>query len=130
MGVTAIWLADSTCETCDITLFEASGGPGAGGMSPPHSHSEDEIIHILRGTLLLGDREFGAGSSLCIPHDVRYKLGGGPHDFAYVNYRPGNATATRFVNGKPGQPEPGHAMARNGRATLDVVHIPSGVAAR
>jgi hypothetical protein len=124
-GVTARWLADSTCPTCRITLFWAGGAPGAGGDSAPHSHSQDEIIHILEGNLFLGGRKFEAGASLCIPADVRYKLSGGDEPFAYLNYRPDNATATRYTGPSAGKPEPGHAMARNGVAVLDVTHIPA-----
>lgn len=122
-GVTARWLADSTCQTCRITLFWAGGAAGAGSDSAPHSHSQDEIIHILEGNLFLGGRKFEAGASLCIPADVRYKLSGGDQQFAYLNYRPDNATATRYTGPTAGKPEPGHAMARNGVAVLDVVDI-------
>ncbi|MBV9119824.1 MAG: hypothetical protein JOZ39_03875 [Chloroflexi bacterium] len=128
-GVVARWLADSTCPTCNITYFHAVGEANGGSASAPHSHSADEIIHILEGHLFLGGRRFEAGASLCIPADTRYKLSGGDEPFAYLNYRPANATATRYIDGKASEPEEGHALALKATPTLDVIHLASATPA-
>jgi hypothetical protein len=58
---------------------------GGGG----HSHSEDEIVFLLDGSVRLGAHRFGIGSSLCIPADTRYAVTNGPDGHVFLNYRAG-----------------------------------------
>jgi uncharacterized cupin superfamily protein len=85
-GLETRWFTDSTCPTCAIALLHVRHD-GADRRVRAHSHSQDEIIHVLAGSITLGSRVLGPGSSLCIPADVRYAFTGGPQGYAYLNYR-------------------------------------------
>jgi quercetin dioxygenase-like cupin family protein len=85
-GLETRWFTDSTCPTCSIALLHVRHD-GADRRVRAHSHSQDEIIHMLSGSIALGSRVLGPGSSLCIPADVRYAFVGGARGYAYLNYR-------------------------------------------
>jgi hypothetical protein len=50
-------------------------------------HSEDEIIHVLDGELLVGPLVIGPGTSIAIPAERRYSFRTRA-GFRFVNYRP------------------------------------------
>jgi mannose-6-phosphate isomerase-like protein (cupin superfamily) len=77
------FFADSTCPTCRLTLLHT--GRSEAYESAPHSHSQDELIHVLRGELQLGAYRVGPGDTLAIAKDVRYRFRS--DGFAFVNYR-------------------------------------------
>jgi hypothetical protein len=77
------YFADSTCETCRATLLFT--GRSSAYESPAHSHSQDELIHVLHGELQLGATIAGPGATLAIAHDVRYRFRS--PGFAFLNYR-------------------------------------------
>jgi quercetin dioxygenase-like cupin family protein len=77
------FFADSTCPTCRATLLHT--GRAVAYESAPHSHSQDELIHVLRGELQLGAYRVGPGDTLAIAKDVRYRFRS--EGFAFVNYR-------------------------------------------
>jgi uncharacterized cupin superfamily protein len=78
--------ADSTCPTCRLTLLEVTMTAEAGMTIPSHVHSQDELIHVLDGTLRSGRVVIPAGSTVFIPGDMRYGLrADGPYSF--TNYR-------------------------------------------
>lgn len=75
---------DSTCPTCRATLLYT--GRSDAYSSNAHSHSADEIIYVVHGDLQLGAYALGAGDTLSVAHDVRYKF----HTdgaFLFLNYR-------------------------------------------
>jgi hypothetical protein len=84
---TSVYFADGTCPTCRITLFLYDGSvfvDGSTGAS--HSHSEDEIMHVLDGELHAGPLTATAGTSIAVPRNVRYSFRtSGP--FCYLAYR-------------------------------------------
>lgn len=86
------YYADSSCPTCDVTLFTT--GRDSAYDSAPHSHSSDELIHVLEGELFLGAHRVRAGETLAIAADQRYgfRTTGA---FRFLNYRPCAATMTR-----------------------------------
>src|SRR5687767_8739150 len=98
------YFADSECETCDITLFVT--GRDHEHVSPIHSHSSDELIHVLRGSITVGRRVAGPGSTLAISAGQRY--GFKSDGFSFLNYRPGLATMT-VARGEPPIEEGGRA---------------------
>ncbi|MYH96007.1 MAG: hypothetical protein F4129_05790 [Acidimicrobiia bacterium] len=55
--------------------------------SSAHSHSQDELIHVLRGEIRVGRRVVGAGDTLWVAADRRYKLYSGDDGVHFVNYR-------------------------------------------
>lgn len=78
------YFADSTCETCRATLLHT--GRACEYESAAHSHSADEIIHLISGEVQLGAYRLGAGDTLCVAADVRYKFRSDT-GFAFLNYR-------------------------------------------
>ncbi|MCY3634454.1 MAG: hypothetical protein OXH23_02470 [bacterium] len=55
--------------------------------SSAHSHSQDELIHVLRGEIRVGRRVVGAGDTLWVAADRRYKLYSGDDGVHFINYR-------------------------------------------
>jgi hypothetical protein len=84
------YFADSQCETCAITLFVT--GRDHKHVSPIHSHSSDELIHVLSGSITVGRRVAGPGSTLAVAAGQRY--GFKSDGFSFLNYRPGPAVMT------------------------------------
>ena len=91
-GRASRYYADSECPTCDVTLF-VTGRDGA-HESAPHSHSADELIHVLEGSITMGAHVVKAGQTVAIAAGQRYgfRSEGG---FSFLNYRPTVATMTR-----------------------------------
>lgn len=83
--VGALWYADSTCPTCRATLLKVSAEKKRDGRA--HTHSEDEIILLLRGSIRLGAVVLEAGGSLCVPAGVRYAVRSGDDGYAFLNFR-------------------------------------------
>ena len=55
--------------------------------SSAHSHSQDELIHVLRGEIRVGRRVVGVGDTLWVAADRRYKLYSGNEGVHFINYR-------------------------------------------
>jgi quercetin dioxygenase-like cupin family protein len=71
-----------------------------------HSHDEDEIMYILGGTMLLGNRTVGAGTSLFIAGSTFYGFSAGPDGLHILNFRP---RADTTFNLPPEKAEPATA---------------------
>jgi hypothetical protein len=90
------YFADSTCPTCRLTFYESSRAGGY--VANSHSHSEDELMHVLWGTLQFGRDRIPAGTTIAIPGNHRY--GFRAHDFGILNYRRDASTVIE----RPGSP--------------------------
>ena len=88
------YYADSTCPTCRITLL--SVGRSFGHRSAPHSHTEDELIHVVAGGINLGRRHVAAGDTIAIRGGTRYGFRGDDDGFVFLNYR---RDASQHVSG-------------------------------
>lgn len=78
--------ADSTCPTCRVTLLLTERDETY--VSEPHSHTQDELIYVLRGGLQLGKAHlYGPGTCLPFVANQRYAFKAGPEGFAFLNYR-------------------------------------------
>lgn len=55
--------------------------------SSAHSHSQDELIHVLRGEIRVGRRVVAEGDTLWVAADRRYKLYSGDDGVHFINYR-------------------------------------------
>jgi quercetin dioxygenase-like cupin family protein len=84
------YFADSECPTCDVTLFTT--GRAMRHESPAHSHSADELLHVLDGEIVVGRRHLGPGTTIAIHADRRYAFHSA--GFTFLNYRPTLATMT------------------------------------
>jgi hypothetical protein len=114
-GVGARWFADSSCPTCRLTLLHvAQHEPDKKG--PPHSHSADEIIYVVTGSIRFGATEYPSHTAVFIPADIRYALGGGPEGYGFLNYR---ANASEQIYDRAQPPVLESATARGGRAVND-----------
>lgn len=122
-GVSAVWFTDSTCPTCDVALFrvdkEAEKGAG-----PNHSHSADELIYVLDGSLRFGRQDLEPGTCLSIAANQRYTVGPGDHGYSFLNYRPTGSGQKNFP--REGDPfeEPEGGLARGGRLIGAVRDVP------
>jgi quercetin dioxygenase-like cupin family protein len=65
-----VFYADSTCPTCRVTLLRNSAPADTRVAS--HTHSEDEIIYMLRGDVQVGGQEVVPGMALSVVGNFRY----------------------------------------------------------
>jgi hypothetical protein len=91
-GVHAIWFADSACDTCRAAFFTVSSPDAHEG--PAHTHTQDEIIYLLGGGIRMGATTYGAGTTLCIPGEMRYKFRGEEGGHRFLNWRRGTSFQT------------------------------------
>jgi hypothetical protein len=80
------WFSDGTCPGCRIALFMVDHGADEPNTARSHSHSEDEIIHVLDGELHVGPQTVTAGMSMAIPKNVRYSFRSKGR-YRFINYR-------------------------------------------
>jgi quercetin dioxygenase-like cupin family protein len=92
------YYADSTCPTCRITLL--SVGRNGANRSAPHSHTQDELIHVVSGGLTLGARRAEPGDTVAIAAGVRYGFTGDDGGFLFLNYR-ADASEQHWPDGRP-----------------------------
>jgi hypothetical protein len=81
-----LW-ANSECPTCELWLHKSDlvgPVPQEGSL---HAHSADEIIYILDGEMLMGQRRLPAGTAMAIDGDTRYRVGVGPSGLSFLNFR-------------------------------------------
>ncbi len=79
------FFADATCPHCSLWLLYTARTFAY--ESPVHSHSQDELIHVLRGEVRIGSLVAGPGASVFIAADQPYQFRSGPEGFAFLNYR-------------------------------------------
>lgn len=101
------FFADSTCPTCRVWLLHTARFFAY--ESPIHSHSQDELIHVLRGEIHVGSLALGPGDTVFIAADQVYRFKAGDSGFAFLNYR---AQPSRMHMRETGQ-----TIVENGAAT-------------
>ena len=79
------FFADASCPTCRLWLLYTSRSFAY--ESRIHSHSQDELIHVLDGEIELGTLSLGPGSTLFIAADQPYQFRAAARGFAFLNYR-------------------------------------------
>lgn len=96
--------SDSQCETCSVWLHANHFAPSE--PLPPeaaakgvHSHTEDEVIFITRGSIRLGQKLFPAGTAVAIAGDTMYSIAPGPEGMSFINFRAGTPSDIRFAAG-------------------------------
>jgi len=90
-NVGAAIFADSACPTCDLWLHESSFHDADLAVAL-HSHSEDEIIVVTRGEIVLGKRRYGPGTAIAVGRDVLYGFGTGHEGLEFINFRASHPT--------------------------------------
>lgn len=97
-----LYFADGSCRTCRIAFFIADFSSDADGYKgSSHMHSEDEIIHVLRGVLQVGPLRVEPGMSIAVPKNVRYRFRT-DGSFRFINYR---ANAATMIRGRTSEPK-------------------------
>ena len=76
--------ADSTAPTCRLALFGMTADRASDAAV--HSHTQDEIIHVLRGEIHVGRLVIGSGMSIAVQADQRYGFTA-PGPVEFLNYR-------------------------------------------
>ena len=79
------FFADSTCPTCDAFLLYSQRDHG--WSVTPHSHSADELIYVLEGTVMTGRVAHRVGECLAYEAGRRYALRAPEEGFVTLNYR-------------------------------------------
>ena len=97
-GRASHYYADSTCEGCDLTLLYTSRDVAY--ESPAHSHSVDELIHVISGSIRLGAYTVHPGDTLAVAADRRYGFRA-DDGFAFLNYRSAASVQTIDRDGDP-----------------------------
>jgi quercetin dioxygenase-like cupin family protein len=87
------FFADSTCPTCRLWLLYTSRS--FAWETRVHSHSQDELIHVLTGEIKLGSLRVGPGSTLFIEAHQLYQFRAAHGGVAFLNYRR-DASRMRF----------------------------------
>jgi quercetin dioxygenase-like cupin family protein len=89
--------ANATCPTCRLNLFQSSRTEKY--RSAAHSHTQDELIHVLEGELTLGGDRVGPGDTLAVAAHSIYGFQTGDDGYRFLNY---SADASKYVPARPG----------------------------
>jgi quercetin dioxygenase-like cupin family protein len=54
----------------------------------PHAHLHDEIIYVVAGSLVIGNRVLKPGSSVMVAGNTLYSFRAGPEGVHFANFRP------------------------------------------
>lgn len=69
-----------------LQLFEVKFLPGT--LVDIHAHDEEEIMYVVEGEMLVGERSLRAGSSVYIAGSTLYSFRAGPNGLRVLNFRP------------------------------------------
>lgn len=94
--------ADSACPTCRLWLHENTYFQPHFELGL-HSHSQDEIIVVTAGEMIIGNRSYRRGAMLAVARDVLYGFEVGDEGMQFINFRPSHPTFTsadksRFID--------------------------------
>jgi hypothetical protein len=79
------FFADATCSTCRLWLLYTARDFAY--ESRIHSHSQDELIHLLHGEIEVGSLRIGPGSTVFIAANQPYHFRASEMGFGFLNYR-------------------------------------------
>lgn len=82
--------ADASCPSCSLWLHENTfmGHHGA----DLHTHSEDEVIVVLAGEVILGKRNYPSGTVIAVAANTVYGFATGHENSTILNFRPAAPT--------------------------------------
>lgn len=69
-----------------LQLFEVKFLPDT--LIDVHAHDEEEIMYVVDGEMLVGERSLGPGSSIYIDRSTLYRFRAGPTGLRVLNFRP------------------------------------------
>jgi hypothetical protein len=76
--------ADASCSTCDAFMLLSSRVHKH--RSAAHSHTQDELIFLLDGSISLGSYHLFPGDSLSVPANTRYRFESGDSGYEFLNF--------------------------------------------
>ncbi len=59
-----------------------------GFVGPPHAHSNDEVMYILEGEMIMENRSCGPGTVIYLESETEYGFTVGPEGVRFLNMRP------------------------------------------
>lgn len=98
-GRTSRFFAESASDTCRLTLLYTARDEKY--VSSSHTHSEDEIIYVTRGSVITGGVTLLPGDVLGIAGDQRYGFRTGDDGMGFLNYRRDVSWMTRAPGSEP-----------------------------
>lgn len=109
------YFADSTCPTCRLTLLYTSRTTSH--VSVTHSHSTDELIHLLWGEMRLGSLRVSPGDTIAVEADRRYGFRAPAVGFGFLNYR---RDASQQIVERGSEPRLEGALVNGFEAVMDL----------
>ena len=80
--------ADSSSEGCDIWFHSGETPDGVYDfVDQLHSHSQDEIIFVVSGSILIGPRRYGPGTAFAVAADTIYSFTVKEQGLHFINFR-------------------------------------------
>jgi hypothetical protein len=118
--------ADAACPTCEVWLHGNQLPPGL--KADRHYHTDDEIIVVTGGEMMLGRLGYGRGSVLAIDAETRYAFKCGANGLSFVNFRAAPPVYVVADDSLP--PQDGRALLLRGLArSRPVTETPPAVTA-
>jgi redox-sensitive bicupin YhaK (pirin superfamily) len=77
--------ADASCDGCEVWLHEVE--LAAGAATNVHRHTEDEVIFVTKGNVVLGNKSFGPGTAIAIAAMTMYSFAAGLSGLSFINLR-------------------------------------------
>jgi hypothetical protein len=93
--------ADSSSDSCDIWFHSGETPDGMTDfVDQPHSHSQDEIIFVVSGSMLVGPRRVGAGTAFAVAADTIYSFVVKEEGLHFINFRASESFISLVHDGK------------------------------
>ena len=96
-----LW-ADAHCPTCDFWIHRNDFV--AGFPADQHAHTEDEIIFVIEGTMVLGKRQLSPGDAIAVDANTVYGFTAGEEGLSFVTFRTQNPYYVVGTRGKSAEP--------------------------
>ncbi len=104
---TTITLYADGSEACGNLWFHSGETPDGmlNFVEQPHYHTQDEIIFVVSGSMMVGPRRVGAGTVLAVAANTVYSFAVKEEKLHFVNFRAGESFVSVVEDGKRGGPE-------------------------
>ena len=98
-SVYTMWM-EAACPTCSMWFHKAAYvKPFPQGN--PHYHTQDEIIFVVEGNMVLGRKAHGPGTALAIDANTVYGFGMDEPGMAFINFRLSEPTVVMMSRDGP-----------------------------
>ena len=87
IGATQTLYADGSCDTCQVWLHRSNATRPRPQQGGSHFHTEDEIIVVRGGSMVIGRRTLPPGTALAIDADTIYSFAVPEEGLEIINFR-------------------------------------------